>query len=443
MSKKEETTSVQTVDIDLDEILGTGADVVMTPGEGKVAEKKPHVFSPMSTDTTFLDKPIEKPIDKVEKTPEEIAAEAAAKAEADKGKTSEEIEADRLKAEAEAAVGTEKIEDILAPDAPVDDFDDDKNRGGRPSALVTAAKKLIEKGTLLPFDGDDEKKIEDYTAEDFQELIEANFENQQSKTGEQIANQFFESLPGEMQQAYTYIANGGTDIKGMFNALAASTEVKELDITQEAGQKHAIRAYLNAVNFGTPDEIEDEIYTLEDRGDLAKKANQFKPKLDAMQQDIVNNRIAKQEQDAKARQVQSQKYIDNVYSTLETGKLGGVDIDNKTQNMLYSGLVQSNYPSMSGKQTNMLGHLLEKYQWVEPRHDLIAEALWLLADPDGYKTSIGNKAEKKTTEKTLRTLKTEQSTKIAGSVADDKADASRVKRNTGITRKGRNFFGRS
>ena len=89
-----------------------------------------------------------------------------------------------------------------------------------------------------------------------------------------------------------------------------------------------------------------------------------------------------------------QKYIENVYNTLEKGELNGLKLDNRTQNMLYAGLVQSNYPSISGKQTNMLGHLLEKYQWVEPRHDLIAEALWLLADPDSYKSKIKEQAQK-------------------------------------------------
>jgi hypothetical protein len=83
-------------------------------------------------------------------------------------------------------------------------------------------------------------------------------------------------------------------------------------------------------------------------------------------------------------------------------------LDKKTQGMLYTGLVQPGYPSISGKQTNMLGHLLEKYQYVEPRHDLIAEALWLLADPDGYKSKIKEQGKNAAVEKTVRQLKTEQ-----------------------------------
>jgi len=74
----------------------------------------------------------------------------------------------------------------------------------------------------------------------------------------------------------------------------------------------------------------------------------------------------------------------------------------------------------------MLGHLLEKYQYVEPRHDLIAEALWLLADPDGYKAKVREVAVKDTVAKTVRQLKTEQASKNVSSVADDNDEPRRT-----------------
>jgi hypothetical protein len=63
----------------------------------------------------------------------------------------------------------------------------------------------------------------------------------------------------------------------------------------------------------------------------------------------------------------------------------------------------------------MLGHLLEKYQFVEPRHDLIAEALWLLSDPDGYRSKVKEQGSKATTEKVVRQLKTEEARKLSSS----------------------------
>lgn len=426
MSKIEEQTSVQNVEIDIDDILAMpGAESVMTPGEGAAPEKKPNVFSSMDVDTTFLDRPDDEPTGGDDTPP--------AGGEGDDNP------------EKKKPVAGKPDTSFLNPDADEDEpgDDDEKNKGGRPTAMVTAAKNLIKEGILKPFlnDKGEEEDITSYTAEDFQELIKANLENQQNSATEEVATQFFQSLPPEMQQAYEYLANGGTDMKGMFQALASSTEMRSLDISNVGGQKQAIRAYLQATNYGTPEEIEDEIYSLEDRGELEKKAKQFKPKLDAMSEHIVKQKVAAQEAQARQRAEQSQKYIESVYSTLEKGDLNGLNLDNRTQNMLYAGLVQSNYPSISGKQTNMLGHLLEKYQWVEPRHDLIAEALWLLADPDGYKNNISSNVSQKKDKETLRTLKTEQSTKSSGSVQEDNSSATR-KRATGIPKPRRNFFGR-
>lgn len=428
---KQDTTNVQEIDVNLDELLGTGADTVMLADE---KPEKKNVFSPMTPDTTFLDKAdfaanVEK---------EKVEAEAETKEETvEKTETKEPLKRVTMEdvSEALAQPGTEEDDE--------DYQEERKNKGGRPTALVSATKALFEKGLLKPFqdeNGNDEA-IDNYTAEDFQELIEANFEEMENKLVNQVPESFFSQLPPEMQQAYNYIANGGTDLKAMFSALAASNEIKDLDVSVEGDQKNIIRAYLQATNYGTPEEIEDEIYSLEDRGDLKKKANQFKPKLDAMQQQVIEQRVKKQEAEAKQRQAQSQKYIESVYSTLESGKLNGIDLDNRTQNMLYAGLVQSNYPSVNGRQTNMLGHLLEKYQWVEPNHGLIAEALWLLADPKGYRSSITGNVEKEVNEKTLRTLKTEQATKSVSSASEERSRDT-AKRKSGIQRPRRNFFGR-
>lgn len=435
MSDKQDVTKVQTMDVNIDELLGQpGADSIMTPTEDEKPKKT--VFSSTEPDTTFLDKP----------DPEKFPQKNEEKKEANKT-----IETPEAKIEREAkealeikAAADDIITDLLHPeyDANADPTNTggDKNKGGRPATVTAVLKKLIDKGTILPFDGDD--KVEDYKEEDILELLEMNFQNQQEKLEAELPQQFFESMPQEMQQAYQYIANGGTDIKGMFRALAASAEVQGLDVKQESGQKDIIRAYLSATQFGTPEEIEDEIYSYEDRGDLEKKAKQFKPKLDTMQQEIVNRRIAEQEAAKKQRQQQSQQYMESVYSTLEKGRLNGLELDNRTQNMLYAGLVQSNYPSISGRQTNMLGHLLEKYQWVEPNHSLIAETLWLLADPDGYKQNIARNVKAEVDKNTFRTLKTEQAGKTQGHQSLEEPEKPGLGRRQGIQRQQKNFFAR-
>jgi hypothetical protein len=132
--------------------------------------------------------------------------------------------------------------------------------------------------------------------------------------------------------------------------------------------------------------------------------------------------------------------------TLAAGEIGGVKLDKKTQSVLYSGLVQPNYPSISGKNTNLLGHLLEKYQFVEPNHGLIAEALWLLQDPDGYRTKIKEQGSKAAVEKTVRSLKTEESRKLSSSSTNTGAGEDRPssgKTQKTISRQNTNIFRRT
>jgi hypothetical protein len=157
-----------------------------------------------------------------------------------------------------------------------------------------------------------------------------------------------------------------------------------------------------------------------------------------MQEEMVARKLAEQEQKKEMQQHQAKAYQENVYNTLASGELGGLKLDKKVQGLLFSGLVQPNYPSISGKPTNMLGHLLEKYQFVEPRHDLIAEALWLLADPEGYKGKIKEQGGKQATEKTVRQLKTEEARKITSSVSNDDDYTSKPKPQRTIPRQNAN-----
>lgn len=426
MSDKKETTNVQEVDVNLNELLGTGVDTVMLPGE-EASDSKPSIFSRGEPDMTFLDKP--------NTATDESKTETSKEEEEEDSPKTEEVE------ESQTA-DSEALDDPLSipTDEPV--YDDTANKGGRPAAAISAFKKLFDSKVLLPFD--DDKSIEEYTQADIEELIQANLEQQRSNLQQELPHQFFGNMPPEMQQAYQYIADGGTDLKGLFQAMAASNEIKEVDITHEAGQIYAVRAYLQATNYGNAEEIEDEIRSLLDRGDIEKKASQFKPKLDAMSDSMVQQRIHQQNIENQQRQQQSQVYMDSVYKALETGELNGIQLDNRTQNMLYAGLVQPNYSSSSGKQTNQLGYLLEKYQWIEPRHDLIAEALWLLSDEEGYRNEIRKQGSMEQVQKTARTLKTEeQAGKSSSSSTTDSDDgSSRQRTNNVIKRKQRNFFGR-
>jgi hypothetical protein len=267
-------------------------------------------------------------------------------------------------------------------------------------------KTLIEKDKLIGFD--DDRPLEEYTEKDWEELIDANLEEKARQIRNETPKQFFQSLPEELQIAARYVAEGGQDLRGLFQTLAQTEEVRSLDIKNERDQERIIYDYLTATGYGTAEEIAEEIEVWKDLGKLEQQAYKFKPKLDKMQEQVVAQKIEQQQLKKRQQELASQHYMENVYDTLKEGKINDLKVDRKTQAMLYNGLVQPNYPSVSGKNTNLLGHLLEKYQFVEPNYPLIAEALWLLADPNGFKAKIMEKGAHTAVEKTVRKLKTEQ-----------------------------------
>jgi len=384
-----DSTTVGQVDVNIDELFGNpGAANIMLPED----EKPKTMFSKENIDTTFLDNTV--------------------------STASERKEAAEKKAE---------VEDTIAELDGLISQQEDPTTKGRPkvdkSGLFELAEKMIEEGSLIPFD--DDKSLEDYTAKDFRELFEANFQERENKVKQDVPREFFESLPEELQIAAKYVADGGTDLKGLFRTLAYVEEMIQLDPSNERDQEEIARQYLHATNFGSAEEIEAEIVDWADMNKLEQKAKQFKPKLDRMQEEIVARQLAEQEHKKEQQSKQAKAYTDNVYNTLATGEIGGVKLDKKIQGMLYTGLVQPNYSSISGKSTNLLGHLLEKYQFVEPRHDLIAEALWLLADADGYKARVREQGNKQAVEKTVRQLKTEESRKLTGSSNNGETDEER------------------
>lgn len=384
------TNETNTPDINLDEFLPMpGADAVLTAPENT----KNNVFSKSKDlDTSFL--------------------EAKANQDPPAGDPKKDEKPVDIQAAKQAVDEILNLDETLDPSSP---------STGRPkmdkSGMVDTFSKLIDEGLIVPFD--DDKPLEDYSMKDWKELIQANFEERENKVKQEVPASFFDSLPNELKYAYKYIADGGQDLKGLFKALSHVEEVRQLDPSDDSDQETIARQYLRATQFGSEDEIDEEINTWKDLGTLGKKATQFKPKLDKMQEEVVAYQLQQQEAFKQQQQEAAQQYVDNVYHTLKEGQLNGIKMDKKVQAFLFNELTQPKYQSIQGRNTNLLGHLLERYQYVEPRYDLIAEALWLLADPDGYKNQIRTIAQSQAAQETVRKLKTEESRKISTSVQEE------------------------
>lgn len=293
------------------------------------------------------------------------------------------------------------------------------------SGMVETFSKLMEEGVLLGFE--DDKPLEDYSIKDWKELIQANIEERERALREQTPREFFEALPEELQYAAEYVAKGGKDMKGLFRALAQVEEQRSLDPSNEEHQELIVRQYLYATNFGNGDQslIEDQIEEWVNNGTITKRANQFKPKLDDMQAQVLQAKLAQQEQFRMQQQQQKEMYMENIYNTLKPGDLNGVKVDSKRQKFLWEELTTLKYQSLQGKPTNLLGRLLEEYQFSNnPRYDLIAETLWLLSDPEDYKQQIRQQGKNQATQETVKKLKTEEARRLSSTVAEEREPAS-------------------
>jgi len=395
-------TSVQEIDLDIDSLFdgAPAASSIVTSSSDEASEIKPNIFSKKSINLDFLDK--QEDGKTFNSTTNNVA---------DKTELKEAL--------------TEILDEGVVPDFE----DDNKSKGGRPktekSGLVEFLKKRIENNEMFAFDDYDESKqsLDDYLGglaeKDVEELWQANITNLKEEVAAHTPAEFFQSLPHELQYAAKYVADGGQDLKGLFQSLAQVEAIRELDPTDEYDQESIVRSYLQATNFGTGDEIEEEIGTWKDIGNLEKKAKQFKPKLDQMQEQIVVAQLQEQEYRKQQQQNAADAYIQNVFEALKPAEINGLKLDKKTQANLYSGLVQPQYPSISGKPTNLLGHLLERYQFVEPNYPLIAEALWLLSNPDEYRNTLVKQGKNQAVEQTVRQLKTEQSRKNVSSYQEE------------------------
>jgi hypothetical protein len=411
-------TSVQQVDLDIDSWLGApGADSIVTPNTEDKKDPKPNIFSQGKFDTSFLDETDD---------------------ESDKDEN-----ADGKPKDPDAAKNF--INDLVNVDDN-DDQDDDqpsKSKGGRPktekSGLVEFLKKRIESKEMFAFDDYDEgnQSLEEYLGglgeKDVEELWQANIDNLKQEVAAKTPQEFFESLPEELQYAAKYVADGGQDLKGLFQALAQVEQVRQLDPTKENDQEGIVRSYLQATGFGNEEEIDEELTTWKDLGVLEKKAKQFKPKLDQMQEEFVQSQIVEQENRKIQQEQAADTYMKSVFEALRPAEINGLKLDKKTQAQLYSGLVQPNYPSISGRPTNQLGHLLEKYQFVEPNYPLIAEALWLLSNPEEYRQTLVKQGKNQAVEQTVRQLKTEQSRKnVSTYQEEDETRSRKIARPTNI-----------
>lgn len=274
---------------------------------------------------------------------------------------------------------------------------------------IAVIKTLLKDGILLPADEEEgkEKPLEEYTQKELAELIKGNIEHKVKEAQDKALSDFFDSMPEAIQELGAYVLNGGTDLKPVLRAMLASQEVKELDPKNEADQEKIVRQW-NLSTGMTAEEADEEVASLKDMpGALEKKANQYKPKLDAKHQADIekfnkDQKALKDKNDAAVL-----KYHENVVGTLQKGELNGLKITPTTQQMLYEGIAQFKYPSVRHKAPiTEVEALLEQNIFRKPNLSLVAKVAWLLKDEAGFEEAVKKAAGKEIVKEAVIKLKT-------------------------------------
>ena len=299
------------------------------------------------------------------------------------------------------------------------------------NALVEYIKEKIETKNFVTFDDYDEKvPVDEYLSKlsnkDLNSLIDENLKLKEDSFKKEIPAQFYDSLSPDAKIVYEYEANGGTDFKSLYKALSEVRQLNDLDPSKEDHQEEIVYEYLRNANADwNDDEVKSQVEEWKDLGLIEKKALQLKPKLDRMKEQIVQYQLEEQRQLSDQRRQAAEQYVNNVYTALKPAEIGGLKIDAKTQTSLYNGLVNANYKSVTGGQTNELGHLLEKFQYSEPNYQKIAKVLWILKDEEGYESALMKKGANAKVEDTVKKLKTEQGNRSSSPSFDESGNSSR------------------
>ena len=155
--KNMDTTSVEQVDVNLDEIFSgaPGADSITLPEE---TESKPNIFSrDGNVDLTFLDEKIEEVTETVEEKVESTDAEV-------KTEAKEEVKKEVKKPE----VTPTEVDDILNEGLELAEDEEEKStvKGRkRIEGMTDVFKKMIEDDQIVPFV--DDKDLDEYSAKDW------------------------------------------------------------------------------------------------------------------------------------------------------------------------------------------------------------------------------------------------------------------------------------
>lgn len=303
----------------------------------------------------------------------------------------------------------DKGEDITFAELNKDDTDDDDDpeKNTNPPVgveeLNNAIASLVKEGEIFGYE-DEEFKVD--TSEKLKELLIANKEEWKRQYLTEELEKDISSLPDEFKYVLDYIKAGGTNTREVLQSILNIENVRNIDPNSEKDSESLTRSYLETTGYGTEDEIEEQILEWKDLDVLDKKANQFKPKLEAAEQKKIQASI-KQEKDLDMQRRQlANEYYEGISGALKSRELNGLKLTPKEAVDLENDLIKNNYvSSISNKPINFLGKVLEDISWTKPNYEFLAELTLFAKDREGYRNKVRKEIEQEIVSKSEAKLK--------------------------------------
>jgi len=267
---------------------------------------------------------------------------------------------------------------IFAPE--VDENGNIQDPGKKPavsstkSELVEFLADKIQNSGFQPFNDYDEEKfasVEEYLntlpKKDLRELLENNYQARETNIKDTYKQEVYNALPGHLKNAVKALITDGIDPREVYGALARVEQTTALDPTKEADQLAIAYNYLQTTQFGTLQEIEEQISEWEEQGKIEQKAKQFKPKLDKLQEDQVQAYAQQADQIRQEREQNAAAYYNAVVDVLKKGEVKGHKLGAKDQQSLYDAMLISMKPSqLNGELQDALMQKIEQVKYIKP-----------------------------------------------------------------------------
>jgi hypothetical protein len=269
-----------------------------------------------------------------------------------------------------------------------------------------------EDGILLKNILDDlkEKNIIDFQLEEgkdqitVEEFLEIFQKNKDDEVNKEITS-FAESL-GEEGKAYIEFMRNGGKTADFIKLYLADSELPVQNIDSEKNQEIFLRYYLQTTDELSDDEIDEEIESIKEKGQLEKKAKRAFTKVNNMLVEERQTAIEQQKQIRKEEEQNRKQFITSLSSILKTkNNIQNFNITDKDRKELVANITIPSVVVGKNKITPIQAKLNEIYKDPEK---LILFSKLVMNDFDT--TDLEKSLETQTTKRTLKALQSKKNT---------------------------------